>query len=65
MISQARFFGAPLIEPPGMHERTASSASMPGRSIPSTVDTRWENLREPLELDQLRDRDAAILADAP
>lgn len=41
MISSVRSFGAPVIDPPGKQARTQSTASVPSRSRPSTVDTSW------------------------
>ena len=41
MISIVRSFGAPVIEPPGKQARTQSTASVPSRIRPSTVDTSW------------------------
>lgn len=41
MISIARSFGAPVIDPPGKAARSISSATAPGVSWPTTVDTRW------------------------
>ena len=40
MISMARTFGAPVIEPPGKVARSRSVAVTPGMSSPTTVETR-------------------------
>jgi hypothetical protein len=40
MISIARNFGAPVIEPPGNAALSRSSASAPGASCPTIVETR-------------------------
>ena len=41
MISIVRFFGAPVIEPPGKHARMQSGGSTSSRSWPRTVETSW------------------------
>ncbi len=42
MISIVRSFGAPVIEPPGKHARTQSTAAAAVlRSRPTIVETSW------------------------
>ena len=41
IISIARIFGAPVIEPPGNAARNRSNPSAPSRNTPVTVETRW------------------------
>ena len=41
MISTARIFGAPVIEPPGNVARSSSASPTPARSVPRTVETMW------------------------
>ena len=41
MISTARSFGAPVIDPPGKVARKISSSGSPSRVFARTVDTRW------------------------
>ena len=41
MISMVRFFGAPVIDPPGKQARIPSGGSTSSRSWPRTVDTIW------------------------
>ena len=65
MISSARIFGAPVTEPGGKVARTTSAAETPGRSAPSTVDTRWCTPGMGLERAELRDRDGAERAMRP
>jgi len=41
MISIARIFGAPVIDPPGNMARITSTGPASSRRRPSTLDTRW------------------------
>ena len=65
MISMARIFGAPVIDPPGKVARNTSASVTPGRSSPATCRHQVMQRRKAVHLGERVDADAAGAADAP
>ena len=65
MICIARTFGAPESVPAGSTERSASIAPTPSRSVPDTRRDDVHHVAVELDLHQLVDVHAAVLAHAP
>ena len=63
MISMARTFGAPVMEPPGKTAPRSVPRSTPSRSVPDTSETRWCTRRVGLEPGEAVDDHAAGSAD--